>query len=236
VAGECEGVLDTLACLDHFSCYKSKTTVGFTAAVTGISLVDAFGPSMVEAKKPKWLCTPADKNDEDPTAPSHPDHLESYQIKPAVKFGGASGIQLLDQLGTTTVSLTKPANLLVPTAKSLASSPPAPASPIVDHFQCYKVKVTTSGVSLPQSVVVDDQFAVGQTAELRKLKYVCGPVDKNGEEPGAETNSGYLTCYQQKSLPKFEKKTPVYTANQFGSETMTVLNPFVLCLPAAKLP
>ena len=96
---------------------------------------------------------------------------------------------LLDQLGTTTLALTKPAYLLVPTAKSLTMPPTAPSAPIVDHFQCYKVKVTTSDVALPVlNVSVEDQFGT-QTAELRKLKYACVPVNKNGEEPGAETNS-----------------------------------------------
>jgi len=34
----------------------------------------------------------------------------------------------------------KPTTLQVPTAKSLISSPPAPAAPAVDHFACYVVK------------------------------------------------------------------------------------------------
>ena len=36
---------------------------------------------IVDAKKPTRLCNPADKNDEDPSAPFHPDHLEDYAIK-----------------------------------------------------------------------------------------------------------------------------------------------------------
>jgi hypothetical protein len=234
-AGVCAGTPDDLSCLDHFSCYKSKTTAGFTPQ-SGIALVDAFWTSTAEVRKPKWLCAPADKNDEDPTAPTHPDHLESYQVRPATRFAGAGGVVLLDQLGTTTLALTKPAYLLVPTAKSLTAPPTAPAAPVVDHFHCYKVKVTTSDVTLPLlGVSVEDQFGT-QTAELRKLKYACVPVNKNGEEPGAEAHTGYLTCYQQKSLPKFVKKAPVFTANQFGNETMDVLKPAVLCLPAARLP
>jgi hypothetical protein len=49
-------------------------------------------------------------------------------------------------------------------------------------------------------------------------------------------NTGYLTCYQQKSLPNFAKRSPVYAANQFGNETMDVIKPFVFCLPATTLP
>ena len=111
-----------------------------------------------------------------------------------------------------------------------------PAAPIVDHFQCYKVKVTTTTAALPATgVTVEDQFGTLST-DLKKLKYVCAPVNKNNEEPGAEANTGYLTCYQQKSLTAFTKVTPVYAANQFGNETMDVIKPFVLCLPAARLP
>jgi hypothetical protein len=236
-AGECEGVPDSLACLDHFSCYKSKTTSGTPKflGLPSVSLVDAFSATSAAVGRTKALCAPVSRNGEDPTAPSHPDHLQSYQVRPVVKFPGAT-VGLTDPLGNLTVLLTKPSNLLVPTAKSMSSPPTEPSSPIVDHFQCYKVKVTTSDVALPAlNVSVEDQFGT-QTAELRKLKYACVPVNKNGEEPGAETNSGYLTCYQQKSLPKFVKKTPVFTANQFGSETMDVLKPSVLCLPAARLP
>ena len=37
-------------------------------------------------------------------------------------------------------------------------------------------------------------------------------------------------------LREFAKVTPVYAANQFGDETLDVLKPFVLCMPAARLP
>jgi len=41
---------------------------------------------------------------------------------------------------------------------------------------------------------------------------------------------------KQRSTPKFVKQTPVYTANQLGGETMDVIKPALLCLPAARLP
>jgi hypothetical protein len=204
--------------------------------VSAISLIDAFWTSTAGATKPKLLCTPADKNDEDPTAPSHPDHLETYQIRPTTKFTKTSGLALMDQLGTTTVTLVKPATLMVPTAKSLTSAPAAPVTPIVDHFQCYKVKVTSATATLPMTgVSVEDQFGL-QTAELIKVKQACAPVDKNGEEPGAGAHTGYLVCYQQRSQPRFEKKSPVFTANQFGNEQLDVIKPSLLCLPAVRIP
>src|SRR5437667_10336554 len=74
--------------LDHFTCYRVRTPSGTAAfvAVPGVSLVDQFRSSTVEVKKAKFLCAPTNKNDEDPSAPSHPDHLEDYGIKPATPF------------------------------------------------------------------------------------------------------------------------------------------------------
>jgi len=41
---------------------------------------------------------------------------------------------------------------------------------VVDRFQCYKVKVTTTDVALPVSGVAEEDPFGAQTAELRKLK------------------------------------------------------------------
>src|SRR6185369_6733930 len=68
---------------DHFACYKAAyapNAAHFTA-VTGINLVDAFGSSTVTVKKPHFLCAPSNKNGEDPSAPSDPDHLTDFLVK-----------------------------------------------------------------------------------------------------------------------------------------------------------
>ena len=64
--------------LDHFSCYEILPTK-FTP-VPNVSLVDQFGSTLTTVNRPHYLCAPADKNGEDPSAPSHPDHLTAYML------------------------------------------------------------------------------------------------------------------------------------------------------------
>ncbi len=75
--------------VDHFKCYKAKVAKAkrgepilpvFTR--TTVAVTDQFGgPRTFDLKKPTRLCAPANKNGEDPAAPSHPDHLVCYQAK-----------------------------------------------------------------------------------------------------------------------------------------------------------
>ena len=235
LAGECSGVPDSLACLDDFSCYKAKTTSGTTKfpGVPSVTLADAFAVSTAAVKKTKLLCAPADRNEQDPAVPDHPDHLHGYQLKPAAKFAGAM-VSLTDPFGPLSVLLVKPWILMVPMAKSLSSPPSPPVDPIPDHFQCYKAKVLNATATLPVTgIVLEDQFGQ-QTAEAMKVKQVCVPVDTNDGDPGAGSNTGHLVCYQQRSQPKFVKRSPVFTANQLGSEHVDVLKPALLCLAATR--
>jgi cysteine-rich repeat protein len=227
-------------CLDHFLCYKAKTTSNtpkFTA-VPGVGLVDQFGSSAVEVKKPERLCAPTNKLDEDPTAPSHPDHLNGYKIKRAGAFTAVTAQTVVDQFGTLVLDLKKPVGVLVPSAKSLVGMPPSPAtSP--DHFQCYKVKVTANTpkfVAVP-GVSVQDQFGSMQV-EVKKPKRLCAPVDKNGETPGAETHANHLMCYlvKQTSQPKFPGVGSAFVHDQFGPATRDAKKPAELCVPAFKNP
>ena len=56
--------------LDHFQCYETHRP---KLAHDPLSLVNAFGPpSMARLKRAKRICAPADKNGEDPTAPTDP--------------------------------------------------------------------------------------------------------------------------------------------------------------------
>jgi hypothetical protein len=107
---------------DHFECYKvaiSKNTPKFTP-VLGVSLGDQFGTMTVEVKKPQFLCTPVDKNGEDPTAPTHVDHLMCYQVKQVdlVKFAKLTGVFVNNQFGSETLDVKKPAQLCLPALKN----------------------------------------------------------------------------------------------------------------------
>jgi hypothetical protein len=65
---------------DHFTCYKVRPSHGatkFTKRTATIS--DQFESVTETLLTPYLLCAPANKNNEDPTAPSHPGHLLCYK-------------------------------------------------------------------------------------------------------------------------------------------------------------
>lgn len=74
----------------------------------------------VVVKKPAFLCNPVDKNGEDPTAPTHPEHLLCYTIKQTdvVKSVKHTSLFINNQFGPETVDAKKPALLCVPALTS----------------------------------------------------------------------------------------------------------------------
>ena len=172
-------------------------------------------------------------------APSHTEHLESYQIKTSsgtAKFVPVLNQRIINQFGPLDLDVLKPVNLMVPSAKSLTSPPPAPIDPVTDHFTCYKVKtskgrpkfVPFTGISLV------DQFG-SSTVIVKKVTRLCLATDKLNEEPGAESHSEHLVCYQVKAMTgtaPFTPQSPVYLHNQFGPETLDAVKRVELCLPS----
>jgi hypothetical protein len=229
-----------LAQVDHFTCYKARTTSQTARFITvpGVSLVDALGSSSVDVKRSRMLCAPTNKNGEDPTAPSHPDHLEDYQtMRPA--FTAILNQKVTDQFGTIFVDLRKPVSLQVPTAKSHTASPAAPTNPAVDHFQCYKVRTSANSarfVTIP-GVTIQDQFGT-MTVDVKRPRRLCLPANKRNEEPGAENHPDHLMCYgiKQTSQPLFTTQSPLFINNQFGPLTLDAKRPLELCVPALRNP
>jgi hypothetical protein len=231
--------------LDHFTCYKAGATAGSVKFPgipnpPGVNLVDQFRPSTVEVKKPKFLCAPTNKLGEDPTAPTHPEHLTGYQIK-NTSTPSSLVVNIVDQFNISGlfVTMKKQSHLLVPTAKNLSATPPTPTMFVTDHFDCYKASVPSGlpkFVPVP-GVPVQDQFG-SMTVDVKKPKYLCLPVDKNGEDPSAPTHTADLMCYQVKQVDPvpFMKIVGVFVNNQFGPETLDVKKPALLCVPALMNP
>jgi hypothetical protein len=107
--------------------------------------------------------------------------------------------KIVNQFGTILLDVIRAMNVMVPSAKSLAApAPPAPVNPGVDHFQCYKVRVST-GASRFHKIVgvkVDDQFGTG-TFDLLEPMRLCAPADKNNENRGAEAHPDHLDDIDQ---------------------------------------
>ena len=178
-------------------------------------------------RQAKRLCTPADKNDEDPAAPSSPAHLTAYKIKEAKPVVPDQLVR--DQFGSLTVRVGKPELLLVPTAKSLSATPP-PFTELTDHYKCYKVSralFRTTGIK------VDDQFGT-ITVDIKKPARLCTPVSKDGGNILNPAN--HLTCYKIKSTNGAPPFGTVFTRNQFQTDSFTLFGPRELCVPSLKGP
>ena len=219
--------------LNHFLCYEAHEKPINRA---GVHLEDQFDepghPSTVTVKKAKRLCAPADKANEDPTAPTDPAHLSAYTIKQtSPHFQRRGPIPVAPDnpiLFPMTVTLTRPSRLLVPTSKAIGTTAPAPLAAPIDHYKCYRVKGATTRLS---GVSVDTQFGP-VTVDIKKPLELCTPVDKNGE--GIVDDVHHLLCYQVRTVAQ----TPltVSTTNQFESKTFDIFGIRELCVPAFKNP
>ena len=147
-----------------------------------------------------------------------------------------------NQFGTLSLTTTRPDLLYVPTNKSLTATPTAPNNTLitVDHYKCYRVRVTPGTPKFPKGVTasVIDQFntPIAKIFNVRRPKHLCNPVDKNGE--GIKNSDAHLVCYPvrgAKGQPKHVRRN-VFLNNQFGPETMTTIKERELCVPTVVTP
>jgi hypothetical protein len=82
-----------------------------------VSVVDQFESVMkLTLTKPVLLCAPASKNNEDPTAPGHPDHLTCYKTQDG-KFPESTHT-IMNQFGPDEVTVIHRRELCVPSLKN----------------------------------------------------------------------------------------------------------------------
>jgi hypothetical protein len=217
----------------HFACYETERPV---TPLLPVNLVDQFGSADVFKREPLDLCNPTDKNSETPGAEASAAHLVGYKLFSETRFTRVSNVEVVNQFGTVVVDLTRRSRLLVPSTKSLSSTPaPLPAGAL-DHFACYFTKRARFAARFTPIAAVDlvDQF--GPIAvKVLKPRVLCTPVNKNGESPGAETHAMHLLCYDIKGrVPLNMSRTPIFVNNQFGPQTLKVEHRRLLCLPSLK--
>ncbi len=224
--------------VDHFQCHLVKRLPGAPTPIPAppFSVEDRYGTREASLKGVTALCNPADKNHEDSTAPTHPEHLTAYRLTD-IQPPFVPVVQTVrTQFGTVGVKLLEPTTLLLPSAKSLTSRPTPLASPATDHFLCYTLKQLPQPTPAP--VTVEDQFDPAnspRTVQPLKPSLFCAPVNKNGEAPDAPGHLVNLLCYKTQ-LPPNEAVSPIYLAHQFGVDTVKAYRLHDLCLPAAVVP
>ena len=121
---------------------------------------------------------------------------------------------------------------MVPAAKSLVSQPTPLPDPITDHFQCYLVRRSTGEPRFQpiRGVAAVDQFG-SQGLDLLRPRYLCVPADKNGENPGAESNPQGLLCYKAKHRVRFGDREP-FIADQFLQKRVSIIRRMEFCVPS----
>jgi hypothetical protein len=238
-AGVCGGPQDLDACLDDFLCYKTKPASGSPrfARISDLQLADQLEDTTADVVRPQALCTPADKNDEGTVDPVI--HLAAYRIRQATAHVRRTNVLVANQLGDVRVDTVKPDLLLVPSNKSLGgpASPPIPGTYLVDHYKCYKVRVTPGTPRFARrEVTVADQFtSPPKRVLLRKPRHLCIPVDKQGE--GVQNPAAHLLCYLAKPVrgeQRHVRQIGVDLANQLGTLQSDTVKERELCIPSQK--
>ena len=230
-SGQCvQSHIETCETPDHFQCYEIKPKAFVT--VTGVSVQDQFGQHTETVRLAHRLCAPANKNGEDPSAPTHPEHLQGHIVSgPNVKV---ANLTVANQFGTIKLDIVKPDVLMVPTLKTLALPGPGPlANPTVDHFQCYKAKRSKGSPKFQKvlGVTVQDQFGTA-TLDLLKPIRLCAPANKRNEDPSAPSHLFHLLCYKTKNSAFGTVQT--YTNDQFGPGQPLLIHRRELCVPSTK--
>jgi hypothetical protein len=231
------GGCNTTLGLDHFLCYRPHQF--FDVKLLRLPAVDQFGAHGITLLRTGRFCSPTDKNGENPTAPSHPDHLREYEITVPQTTATLPlhGVKIVNQFGTSFVDVIEADRLLVPAAKSLTASPPPPAPPGVDHFLCYRVRKTKGTVlpTLPKTVEIEDQFGKRTlTLKGKRPTRLCAPVNKNDEDVTAPQHALHLLCYR--GVVPVVSPPSIFINDQFFPQTLSDLSEKVeLCVPSTKI-
>jgi hypothetical protein len=221
-----------LADVDHFQCYRARTT-GFSPVP--ITLADRFGNRSATVRSAIDLCAPADKNGEDPDAVDSPGFLTSYKISAPGPFHPVTGVSAVNQFGPVTLNVTKPKVLLVPTTVSLDGPPSSPAGAFLNHFNCYDVRVTNGTAAPPAgTVTVHTTFETVQV-QPQKPERLCVPTSKNGG-PVIASRPENLLCYKAKSGKGLNPPPTAFLLNQFGQQVQRLGQRRELCIPTDLAP
>jgi hypothetical protein len=100
----------------------------------------------------------------------------------------------------------------------------------LDHYKCYQGRDLKNPKFIKQTVNTTDQINT-EPVEAKKLKFVCTPVDKNGE--GINNPNAHLACYQLKATT-LSPRPSVEVSTQFQTSQFQLKKGKLLCLPATK--
>jgi hypothetical protein len=143
---------------DHFTCYKVKRTRGAAKFVPlSVTVADQFQSVTETVIKPMRLCAPANKNNEDPSAPLHPDHLLCYKTRSTTTFGTVD-VSISNQFGPDQLTLIHRRELCVPSIKNPGATTTTTSSSTSTSSSTTSSTSTTTSTTLvgsPSGAFVD---------------------------------------------------------------------------------
>ena len=225
----------TAPSLDHFRCYVTQgPPIDEVVGLRDQFDTAAEGGEDVRVTYPVRLCNPVEKKRLDKVTPIlNPDaHLKMYLISPSLPATGATSqpapgrmVYVRNQFGIQRLRLGQAEVLAVPTQKFPHNPPQG-----LDHFKCYRA----SGRNIAQVVSLNDQFLQSPDVKVLEPFGFCNPVEKlhKGQVTPILNPKGHLVCY---TITRERFTTQVDTLNQFGSESLLVREPNLLCVPSSKL-
>jgi hypothetical protein len=221
----------------HFLCYRARdVAVPRFASRRGVMLADEIESGAADVKKPMNLCTPADKNGEGVTDAAT--HLEAYRLVSHVRHVKLRNVAVENQFGRILLDTVRADTLLVPTAKNLTTQPAPPASSALDHYKCYRVRLSAGQPPFApvEGVRVADQFQT-KFFDLKSPRHLCVPVSTNGQ-PISDALDHEL-CYQVRlsTTPpqaRLGRLRGLYVNNDLGPGRLDTVTEQELCVPSTR--
>jgi len=223
----------------HYKCYDIEEIAGPTEFPV-VNVTNQFGTETMQIIKPKYLCTPADKQISQDAIRDWVDyddnHFKCYEAIELTDPVPKSPFEVTDQFETETLQLSEPQLLCTPAAKGLIG-PPEPVQPAntSQHYKCYGI--TPVGPEPPLPVVyVNDQFGE-EILNVTNPQMLCtqtSPPLVGGDAELTGVQGDHLKCYGLEGADVAMPKPEVMVNDQFGLEMLNILNPHVFCTPAIK--
>ncbi len=234
---------------DPFLCYRVRTFSGDQrfSPVAALPLSNAFQQGNWDVLKRSAFCTPVDVNGGGIVDTRT--HLENYAIResPGSTTDADRRTIVVDGFGQLSLDTNKSDRILIPTASDSQApvAPPDPATHAVDHYQCYRVRVTRRTTPFPSrlQVQVVDEFNQPTVLEARKPTRLCLPVSASGEP--IKNPFGHLMCYKVKRASgqsHYVRVLGIYANNELenanpgGPGRLTTTREDELCMPAVINP
>jgi hypothetical protein len=149
-----------------------------------------------------------------------------YQMGPSAGMPNVAVFDLqISDSGTSVIAFTHGRGAFL-----LGGPQPPPPSFELDHYKCYQGTDLKNPKLERVSSTLNDQITT-EVVLLQKLKYLCTPVDMNGENINDPT--AHLTCYQVKG-ETLSPRPQVQLSSQFQASKFELKKPKLLCVPSTK--